>query len=239
MNGSQPERRAASESSKANLIPPQRRFTAMELLIALSILIIAFPFIEKLDTGNFIISILFTLVMVAAVLAVARRRMILVIAAALAVPTLLFRWLNQYWPALIPAELFLISGIAFILFVIINLLRFILRASSVTGDVLCTAISTYLMLGLLWTLAYWLVAELVPNAFAFNVASVSDTSMQGFNSLYFSFVTLGTVGYGDISPVASSVRMLAVAEAITGLIYMSVLIARLVALYTTPRSNEN
>jgi voltage-gated potassium channel len=205
----------------------------------LATLIVAFPFVEKLDTGNFIISILFTLVMIAGVLAIAQRRMLLVIAAVLAVPTLIFRWLNQYWPVLIPAELFLIGGIAFILFVIINLLRFILRASSVTGDVLCIAISTYLMLGLLWTMAYWLVAELVPNAFAFNVASARDTSMQGFNSLYFSFITLGTVGYGDISPVASTVRILAVAEAITGLLYMSVLIARLVALYTTSRLNEN
>jgi hypothetical protein len=221
------------------LQPPPRRFNAMQLLIALAILIIAFPFVEKLDTGNLIISILFTLVMVSGILAVARRRMVLVIAAALAVPTLLFRWLNQYWPAVVPAELFLICGIAFILFVIINLLRFILRASSVTSDVLCTGISIYLMLGLLWTLGYWLVAELVPNAFAFNVASAAQSSMQGFNSLYFSFVTLATVGYGDISPVASSVRMLAVAEAITGLLYMSVLIARLVALYTAPRPDEN
>lgn len=211
----------------------------MQLLIVLAILIIAFPFVEKLHTGNFIISILFTLVMVAAVLAVARGRAILMIAATLALPTLLFRWLNQSWPALIPAELFLIGGIAFIFFVIINLLRFLLVASSVTTEVLCTAVSTYLMLGLLWTLAYWLVAELVPNAFAFNVPSANDASMQGFNALYFSFVTLATVGYGDISPVASSVRMLAVAEAITGLLYMGILIARLVASYTTVRANEN
>lgn len=214
-----------------------RRFTALELLIALGVLLVAFPFVEKLHTGNVIISILFTLVMIAGVLAVAQRRRVLVIAALLAIPTLLFRWLSQYWPAIVPAELFLISGIAFILFVIINLLRFILHASSVTSDVLCTAVSTYLMLGLLWTMSYWLAAELIPNAF--NVAAGGDKSMQGFNSLYFSFVTLGTVGYGDISPVANSVRMLAVAEAITGLLYMSILIARLVALYTGPRPNEN
>jgi len=57
--------------------------------------------------------------------------------------------------------------------------------------------------------------------------------MDGFNALYYSFVTLTTMGYGDIVPVSRAARMLAVSEATTGVLYMSVLIARLVGMYST------
>jgi uncharacterized membrane protein len=57
--------------------------------------------------------------------------------------------------------------------------------------------------------------------------------MNSHNALYFSFVTLCTVGYGDIVPLSLMARMLSILEAITGLFYMTVLVARLVALYSS------
>jgi hypothetical protein len=63
--------------------------------------------------------------------------------------------------------------------------------------------------------------------------------MQGFNAFYFSFVTLSTVGYGDITPVSKVARMLAALEAMTGLLYVAVLIARLVSLYSAPQPPED
>jgi hypothetical protein len=57
--------------------------------------------------------------------------------------------------------------------------------------------------------------------------------MKGFTAVYFSFITLSTVGYGDIAPVSGVLRMLTMIEAITGTFYMAVLIARLVAVYST------
>ena len=84
-----------------------------------------------------------------------------------------------------------------------------MRAPSVNTEVLCASISAYLMLGLLWTVAYWLVAQVTPNAFAFNTATGTKGTMLGFNSFYFSFITLSTVGYGDITPVSRIARWLA------------------------------
>src|SRR5207253_10002717 len=84
-------------------------------------------------------------------------------------------------------------------FGVVNLLRFVLRASSVDGEVLCASISAYLMLGLIWTMAYWLVEQLTPGAFAFNTTTGTKETMEGFNAFYFSFITLSTVGYGDIT----------------------------------------
>ena len=57
--------------------------------------------------------------------------------------------------------------------------------------------------------------------------------MRGITSFYFSFVTLSTVGYGDITPVADVARMLAAAEAVIGTLFVAVLISRLVSMYST------
>jgi hypothetical protein len=219
--------------------PSLRRFTAIELLVALAVLFVTFPFVETLRDGPLIESILLTAVLVSAVLAIAGRGPILIIAALLALPALAGRWIHYFRPNLVPPEVFLVAGILFVFFVIGNLLRFIITAPSVNAEVLCASVSTYLFLGLLWTLAYWLVAELVPNAFAFSTSSVAETSMKGFNGLYFSLITLSTVGFGDITPVSSVARMLAAMEAITGLLYVAVLIARLVAIHAGPKSVKN
>jgi voltage-gated potassium channel len=219
--------------------PFLRRFSAIELLVALVALFVSFPFIESLPSGALIESILLTVVLVSALLAIATRRRILIVAALLSLPALFGRWLNHYRPDLVPPEVFLIGGIVFVLFVVGNLLRFVLNAPSVNTEVLCASISAYLLLGLLWTLGYWLIAELIPDAFAFNASTVADRSMKGLNGLYFSFITLSTVGYGDITPVSKVARMLAAAEATTGLLYVAVLIARLVALHATRKSNES
>jgi len=211
-----------------------RKFSSIELLIALFALFVSIPFSEPLRAGVLIESILISIVLISAVFTIAASRRALLIAIVLALPTLAGRWIHQFRPDVMPPELFLIGAILLVLFVIINLLQFVLRASTVNTEVLCASISAYLLLGLLWTFGYWLVAEIVPNAFAFNGA---DTSLKGFNGLYFSFITMSTVGYGDITPVAKVARMLAAMEAITGLLYVAILIARLVALHAAPKSH--
>src|SRR3954451_5097682 len=210
--------------------PAARRFSAIELLLALAGLFILFPFFERLRSGSLIESILLTVALLSAVLAIAGRGRILIIAVILAVPTLTGRWIHLYRPDLLPPEVFLIGAILLTAFVIYHLLMFVLRAPAVDTEVLCASLSAYLLLGLLWTFAYWLVAESIPDAFAVNAASGAASSMKGFNGLYFSFITLCTVGYGDITPVASVAKMLAAMEAMTGLLYVAVLIARLVSL---------
>jgi hypothetical protein len=80
-----------------------------------------------------------------------------------------------------------------------------------------------------------MVARLNPAAFNLPAGAGPATTMAGFNAFYFSFMTLCTVGYGDITPVSKGARMLAVMEAIAGLFYVAVLISRLVAIYSSPQ----
>jgi voltage-gated potassium channel len=215
-----------------------RRFPMLALLIALALLFFFFPFVEEIKGGDLIVSILLSLVLLSAVLAVADRKSVFFIALLLAIPAIVGRWISHFRPDLVPPPFFLTAGLILIGFVVANLLRFVLRAPSVTVEVLCASISAYLMLGLMWTVAYWLVDQVTPGAFAFNTTTGAKESMRGFNAFYFSFVTLSTVGYGDITPVSKIARTLAAMEAMTGLLYVAVLIARLVSLYSAPGSAD-
>jgi len=220
---------------KSSRVLGLRRFSMVQLLIALALLFFFFPFVEEIKDGDIIVSLLLSLVLLSAILAVASRGRTLTVALLLAIPAVAGRWLNHFQPHFLPPAIFLVAGIGLVAFVVVNLLGFVLRAPSVDVEVLCASISAYLMLGLIWTMAYWLVASVTPTAFAFNTATGTKESMEGFNAFYFSFVTLSTVGYGDITPVSKVARMLAATEAMTGLLYVAVLIARLVGLYSTPK----
>src|SRR5206468_4722483 len=125
-------------------IPKFRRFTNVQLLVALALLFFFFPFVEQVKGGDIIVSILLSLVLLSAVLAVAGRKSVFFIAVLLAVPAIAGRWINHFRPDLVPPPVFLVAGLALIAFVVANLLRFILRAPSVNTEVLCARISSYL-----------------------------------------------------------------------------------------------
>ena len=227
------------ETEKSSRVLGPHRFSMVGLLIALALLFFFFPFVEEIKGGELIVAVLLTLVLISAVLAVASRRRTLVVALLLAIPAVGGRWINHFWPGLLPPAVFLVATLVLIAFVVAHLLHFVLSAPSVDTEVLCASISAYVMLGLIWTIAYWLVDQVTPGAFAFNTTTGAKESMRGFNAFYFSFVTLSTVGYGDITPVSHVARTLAALEAMTGLLYVAVLIARLVSLYSAPKSDDS
>src|SRR5262249_59924324 len=171
------------QSVKSLRMPKLRRFTNVQLLIALALLFFFFPFVEEVKGGDIIVAILLSLVLLCGVIAVADHKGIFFIALVLAVPAIVGRWINHFRPDLVPPPLFLIAGLVLIAFVVANLLRFVLRAPSVNADVLCASISAYLMLGIIWTIAYWLVDQLTPGgAFAFNTPGERQ-AMHGFKAL--------------------------------------------------------
>src|SRR4051794_25474118 len=173
-----------------------RRFSAVQLLIALALFFTCVPFLEEMKGGDLIISSLVSLVLLAGILAVAHRRRTLVVAILLAIPTLAARWANHFRPDLVPPRVFLIGGLLVFTFVVAHLLRFVLRAPSVTPEVLCASISAYLMLGFICTLAYWLADRLTPRgALSFN-ADERPRCIDRLTRIHASVTTLCTVGYG-------------------------------------------
>ena len=123
------------------------------------------------------------------------------------------KWLNHWWPDQIPDAFFLVPAVLFVGYLLLHLLYFILRAPRIDSEMLCAGVAGYLRLGFLWALADILTAWLVPESFFFSVGPEASHVMKGFTALYYSYITLTTVGYGDIVPVSGVVRMLAMSGA--------------------------
>ena len=209
-----------------------RRYSAAEFLITLILFIAISPFIGDMAGGRVIESVLMTAVFMAGVLAVGRRRRTLIIACILLIPTLFSKWINHIVPGLMNDKVFFSTGLVFAVFLVIQLLMYILRAPRVNSEVVCAGISIYFMLGLCWMFAYLIVDRIDPKAFAYTVGPAPQM-MDRFTCYYFSYSTLSTLGYGDIVPISRVARMLAAMEAMTGTLFIAVLISRLVSLYSS------
>jgi hypothetical protein len=110
------------------------------------------------------------------------------------------------------------------------------REGEITVHRVQGAIAAYLLIGLVWALAYHVLVLLVPDAFHRVVEGPPGARTPWL--VYFSFSTLTTCGYGDIAPVHPAARMLAMAEALTGQLFPAVLIARLVAMEIDARRSR-
>jgi len=116
--------------------------------------------------------------------------------------------------------------------IFILLARWLVRATHVDTEVICAAICGYLLLGMLWLGLYAAVEKvrlLLHHPSAFVSTTMHEIDLGDL--LYFSYTTLTTTGYGDIIPRGREVRMLAVIEAMAGLFYNTIVIARFVGLY--------
>jgi hypothetical protein len=221
--------RTETSASRSSLF----RFSSVKLLIAMVLFICGAPFFDATRSGPVVTSVMMTAVLIAATLSLGHHRSTILVAAFLVVPTLIARWSIHIWPNAVPPELFSISGMLFVAFAAYHILHFVIRADEVNTDVLCAGICGYLFIGVFWSFAYRLVAGIDPHAFSFAIPPPqTQRPMQGFTAIYFSFITLSTVGYGDIIPVAPAARMLAMIEAMLGTFYVAVMIARLVSLHT-------
>jgi Ion channel len=110
--------------------------------------------------------------------------------------------------------------------------RFAIGATQVDAEHLYAALSAYLLAGIYVGLLYWVLEQMKPGMFSFT-GEFSQAS-----AIYFSFVTLATLGYGDIVPRAEVARSVAIVEGVGGQLFLAVLVARLVSLYSKP-GNES
>jgi Ion channel len=227
---------AASQRNKLQVTAGLFRFSVAQLLVALFLLLAAYPFITELHYGYAIENGLITVVMIFAVLAVSGRTWGLAIL--LVIPTLSGQWIDQSQPGFIPLWVMPCARMVFVGFVVVQLLRFVARARQVNSEVLCAGISAYVLMGIFWASAYLMDSRLNPASFS-NIHSPGvNQALSRFDALYLSFVSLTCLGCGDISPLSKPARMQMVMESLVGVLYLAVLIARLVALYSRQPANH-
>ncbi|MFN2425655.1 MAG: potassium channel family protein [Candidatus Binatia bacterium] len=113
---------------------------------------------------------------------------------------------------------------------------FVLRADVVESEHVYAALSVYMLAGVFFGLLHWTIELTWPGSYV--TAGGGFVTMRLFDGIYFSFVTLATLGYGDVTPVSDIARGLSIVESVSGQLYLAVMIARLVGshLQNRPRS---
>jgi voltage-gated potassium channel len=109
-------------------------------------------------------------------------------------------------------------------------LRFAMRGAKVDAEHLFAALSAYLLAGIYFGLLFWALDQIHPG-------TVSESNFSRTGAIYYSFVTLATIGYGDIVPRTDVARGLAIVEGVGGQLFLAVLVARLLSLYSGRRGD--
>lgn len=214
-----------------------------QLLSALALLLFFAPFIGALEhsfgrtLGTLLVVSLIAIVLVASALAVSegrrQTRLTLVFAAACLALTLLAHLFASSTLLIVQDA----ATVGFLIHVVRLIVRHLFREKHADFDTIAASLCGYLLIGVAFAAVFSLVQEVDDRAISTNVPNAESQAPMRFGggqtatSLYFSFVTLTTLGYGDITPVSMPARMLAAAEALIGQLYLVVLVARLVGLH--------
>ena len=186
--------------------------------------------------GNFpladlISDLLFSLIIVTGVLATFRQRWVRYLAIILAVASLTLTWKQNIYPDASLTIPDLVVKSIFLGMLLAVLSAQVFRAGPVTAHRIRGAVLIYLLLGVMWCFFYHFAQIITPPAFRFPPGvSVSDPHALERILTYFSFITITTTGYGDIVPIASLTRTLALFETMVGQLYVAITLARLVSL---------
>lgn len=199
----------------------------LTLLISLVALILVFPVVDALGFGTWIFEIFSSAILLSAVNAVSEKRVYFVLTLLMAAPALVATWAAEMTGSPWFDFLGKVLSAAALMLVVGLLLAHVLKSERVNKEKIFAALSVYLLIGFIWALLFAIVEFLLPGSFRLTGDQVADPGVR----VYYSFVTLTTLGYGDIVPIAPVARSLAIVEALIGQLYLAVLVARLVGLY--------
>ncbi|MCR9094187.1 MAG: potassium channel family protein [bacterium] len=210
------------------------------LLGSLILLLVALPLVQIATGRSAGFPPMLALVMVAAVVVNSHQRGIFLVAIGLGGAAIVGLGLAEYTDATTVRVISGLIALALLGLTTLVMLNGLIQADQVSRDTIVGGICVYLLVGLCFAVAFILLAQLDPDAFTSGAPPIpmEDRSRHATQLLYFSFVTLTTLGYGDIAPRSDLAQMFAVSEALIGQLYLTIFVARLVALYVGRRRNE-
>ena len=209
------------------------------LLLSIFLLLVALPLLPQVWYMTIIFEIVLNIIFITSVFASQETQRYKRTAVTLVILAILLGWLGRMCDTLeyqTAARLLVFPDLLFQLiflgFMIYTILKVILSTSKVTLHMINGALCVYLLIGLFFSRLYSIIIAYSDSFARYGVPlqgqdGISDTLAL----LYYSFVTLTTLGYGDITPISPFACMISAIEAITGQLYLAVIVARMVALY--------
>jgi hypothetical protein len=198
------------------------------LLLSLLLIILVYPVLDHGDIQRLILGCLMFAPLLIATVRLSKRKGWLWPTVLLMAVTVLTAVVSTFVPitALMGLKWALLT--IFFALTVCGLFPYLKNARSVSDAHLYTAVSIYLLLGLQWFALYSAIDVFFPGAILQTNPAVTDRHSE---LLYFSLVTLSTIGYGDVVPLRGEVRMLAALEGVTGVLYIAITVALLVSAY--------
>lgn len=174
--------------------------------------------------------IFMTFIMVASIYSISENKKYLILGLILVILSIAGNWIDLLDAHSIYSEIFFLFQPLFLFYTVILIIKNLLTSEEVTDDLIIGSVCAFMILGLAWGMLYIFIFNNFDNAF------VSTRIPLDYNDLiYFSFVTLTTLGYGDITPHADIACSLNILEAVTGLFFATTIVARLVSIHITQK----
>ena len=214
----------------------RRRFFI--LAVSLLAFILFTPLVQGFVGIQILWNIFLTGILLSGVHAVSEKKRNVYTASLLALPMLVYSW-SAYF---VETNLYVVivgslCGVLFFAYMIVNILIFIYRQDKVTRDLISGAVVVYLLMAIMWTFIYRVIETAHPGSFTIPTTDIHER----MRFIYFSLVTISTLGYGDIVPTTSLASSLATLEAVVGQLYLVTTVAWLVGVrvsQSTERKSE-
>jgi hypothetical protein len=205
------------------------------LLISILIMLILRPFVEGYIGLQALLAIFMSAIVISVLYAVSEQKRVLMIALTIAIPTLIIKW-SSYFVNISAIHLASdVIAVVFTAYATIIILSYVFSEKKISADVIFAAISGYFLIGMMWAFIFSALEFLIPGSFQGPQVEASRLS----HAYYYSFTTLTTLGYGDITPVSAPARSFSFLEAIMGQLYIAILIAGLVGKYIVQSMEGN
>jgi len=206
------------------------RLRAFFLLCSILLFFVATPFVENREGGRTLVVLNLYLTLVAATLQLSEKRRLFLLAVSLSSASIGLLWLAEVYPSRAFSIASHVSLIAFVGLVCVSLFIYLGKKGTIDRERIVVSVCLYFLIALFWFAVFGLTDVVHPASFA--DAGVTLTgAIPPSKLLYFSMTCLTTSGFGDIVAIQPPARMLASLDAASGVLYIAITVARLVASY--------